>query len=80
MAVWDEWRALAGCAGTDLDAFFTPDPVEGYRVALAVCRRCAVRGECLDAAMVEEADESRRYGVRGGLLASQRAGIAQQSA
>jgi hypothetical protein len=46
-------------------------------VARAVCRSCPVRSECLDAALVEEAELGplEAHGVRGGLTAPQRAGL-----
>ena len=44
--------------------------------AIAICQTCPVRLACLDAAMVEEARESWRWGIRGGLTARERGKLA----
>lgn len=42
------------------------------RNALALCAVCPVRSECLEAAMVEEANDLRGVGIRGGKSARER--------
>ena len=44
--------------------------------AIAICQTCPVRVPCLEAAMAEEADESWRWGIRGGLTARERTKLA----
>lgn len=64
------WLELAACRGRG-ELFFAADGFS-QRVACAVCRHCEVRTSCLAAALVEEAQATYRYGVRGGLTPSQR--------
>lgn len=64
---WDDsdWRDAAACRHADPDLFFpagtTGDAVEDTAAAIALCRRCPVREECLEFAMVT----NQRYGVWG---------------
>lgn len=66
------WRDHAACAGMDTDMWFPtttgarPDPE-----AIALCRNCPVRVECLEYAIVV----GEQYGVWGGLTAKQLRGI-----
>ena len=59
------WRDAAACRHADPDLFFpagtTGDAVEDTAAAIALCRRCPVREECLEFAMVT----SQRDGVWG---------------
>jgi hypothetical protein len=68
------WHRYARCKGR-LDLFFARDELS-RRIAVKVCEGCGVRRECLAAAMSEEADAERRYGIRGGLLPAERAALA----
>jgi WhiB family redox-sensing transcriptional regulator len=43
------WRNDAACRGTDPAVFF-PERATSPEPALAICARCPVRAECLDAA------------------------------
>jgi len=61
------WTEFALCAEID-NALFFPEKGESTKSAKAVCRRCAVRAECLEYAL--ERDE--RWGIYGGLSPQQR--------
>ena len=66
-STWDDtnWRDAAACRNADPDLFFpvgtTGDAVEDTEAAIALCRRCPVREECLEFAMVT----NQRDGVWG---------------
>lgn len=62
-----QWRDAALCAQTDPEAFF-PDKGGSTRDAKAICSRCAVRPECLQAAL----DNDERFGIWGGLSERER--------
>lgn len=72
------WSEDAACRGMDIGWWY---PTRGDRLASAVarmiCRSCPVRGECLAAALAEEAEVAWRYGVRGGLTAGERSSLAR---
>lgn len=61
------WQDQAACRGTDTELFF---PQRGDRVseAKAVCRRCAVRAECLEYALANR----EVHGIWGGLSERER--------
>jgi len=61
------WREAALCAQTDPEAFF-PEKGGSTREAKSVCRRCDVRGECLDYALKHD----ERFGIWGGLSERER--------
>jgi WhiB family redox-sensing transcriptional regulator len=63
------WPERAACRGRG-NLFFATDQTS-QRIALAVCRRCPVRPDCLADALATEAPE-RRYGIVGGLTPEQR--------
>jgi WhiB family transcriptional regulator, redox-sensing transcriptional regulator len=68
----DDWRQHAACRREDPDLFF-PIGTSGPALlqteqAKAVCRRCPVRGSCLEWAM--ETDQT--LGVWGGLSETER--------
>lgn len=65
-----DWQDQSLCAQTDPDAFF-PDKGSPSRAAKAVCLRCPVRSQCLDAAL--ERDEL--FGIWGGLSREERAAL-----
>jgi len=75
---------LARCAsgGADADDWF-PVATRWSRArkeaarALALCRKCPVRGDCLELSM-REWDGAGRYGVWGGLLEAERAAIRKE--
>jgi WhiB family redox-sensing transcriptional regulator len=58
--VADDWRLRAACRGCPPDLWY-PKRGEWSEVAVAVCRRCPVRVECLDAGIGE------RWGIWGGV-------------
>jgi WhiB family redox-sensing transcriptional regulator len=66
---WDDirWRDDAACRNTNPDLFFpvgsTGEAVEETTAAIALCRRCPVREECLEFAMVT----NQRDGIWGGM-------------
>jgi hypothetical protein len=57
------WPARAACAGMSTFLDFTPDKPDPYELdaALKVCGYCAVREQCLDAALADE-DAAGVYG------------------
>lgn len=63
------WWDSAACKGRG-DLFYATDQFS-QRLAVAVCRSCAVRAECLADAMATE-PPGPRFGVIGGLTAEQR--------
>lgn len=82
MAVALEWRSTswqqyAACADDDADLFFAADEERGEsrrrrsEAALAVCRRCHVRKECLEYALATD----QRHGVWGGTDELERAAL-----
>lgn len=65
------WREQAACEGSTLDWF----AIEGTRDcqrALRVCQTCRVTRECLEDALLYENEAADTWGVRGGMLASER--------
>jgi len=71
----NHWTAQAACRGFDVEMFFT-DARTGAAV-VKVCDTCPVRGDCLEAAMVEEGHWGVRHGIRGGLTGNQRARLSR---
>ena len=63
----DAWRLDALCAETDPEAFF-PEKGGSTREAKRVCGGCAVRTECLEAALAND----ERFGIWGGLSERER--------
>jgi len=55
------WAVFAACRGGDADLFF-PATKDHERQAVALCRTCAVAGDCLDYAL----DARERFGIWGG--------------
>jgi len=80
----DDWRDEALCAseGHDPDLFDIGRNASPHgpaaKKAKAVCRRCDVEGDCLEAALVEEGDVPirLRFMVRGGTTPRERHEIA----
>jgi WhiB family redox-sensing transcriptional regulator len=70
---WDD----AACATEDPELFFpqdrgtTEEKRAAEKAAKRVCRRCAVRGKCLDIALGAE----EQFGVWGGLSARERTSL-----
>ena len=66
-STWDDatWRDDAACKHADPGLFFptatTGDAIEDTEAALAMCRRCPVREQCLEFAMVT----NQRDGIWG---------------
>jgi WhiB family transcriptional regulator, redox-sensing transcriptional regulator len=63
----DVWQTDAACFEVDPDVFF-PTSEEEAGPALAFCKRCPIREECLAWAL----KNGERYGVWGGLTEQQR--------
>lgn len=61
------WQELGACFEVPVEIFFPPTEQEA-EAAKSVCKRCAVREECLEFAI--EVDE--RFGVWGGLTPQER--------
>ena len=64
-----EWHRRAACSGMDVDLWF---PVRGDTIppaARAVCAKCPVRSECLEAGLRE------KHGIWSGTSERQRRGI-----
>ena len=68
----DDWTLDALCAQVDPELFF-PEKGGSTREAIAVCRSCEVRAECLQAAL----DNEERFGIWGGLSERQRRRLAR---
>ena len=66
------WEASALCAQVGAVLFF-PKKGESTAPAKAICRRCEVRAECLEAALARH----ERYGVWGGLSERERRPLRQ---
>jgi Transcription factor WhiB len=78
-------RAAIALGAATLADFFPPsDHDDGkqrsnaYDAARRICAACPVTAECLDAAMLEEAGETKRHGMRGGLCPSERYRLAKR--
>lgn len=78
------WRNRAACLGAD-DAIFFPSRPAGepgggdmYQTARAICHGCPVTAECLTNALVIEALDGKRWGMRGGLTPNERDRVAKQ--
>lgn len=67
-----DWMAQALCAEIDPELWY-PDPGDSHAAAqaVAVCRTCPVRADCLDYAMATEV-QGGRHGVWGGLTPTAR--------
>jgi WhiB family redox-sensing transcriptional regulator len=62
------WRLHAACAGADPEVFL-PDRGASHEEPMSYCRRCPVRGECLEAAL----DLGQKaHGVWGGVSGRER--------
>jgi WhiB family redox-sensing transcriptional regulator len=61
------WHRYAACRGSDPRLFF-PERGEPTGRAIAVCRRCPVRSECLMYAI----GDGTKHGVWGGVAEAQR--------
>jgi len=80
----DDWRERAACRDHVLDFDATFDTrtsgVHAYKSARQVCQSCLVKRACLDDALASEQGVGARYGMRAGLLPSERSRLARQSA
>jgi WhiB family transcriptional regulator, redox-sensing transcriptional regulator len=78
MAGYGGWWELAACQSADPELFFPVATLAGglarIRRAKAICARCAVRGQCLDYALVS----GQRHGIWGGATEEERRVIAAQ--
>lgn len=70
-----DWIKQASCADILDPEIFYPGRNETSSLAKKFCAQCPVQQLCLDAAMGEEEGLtlSRRFGIRGGLTAAERA-------
>jgi WhiB family redox-sensing transcriptional regulator len=67
------WRDVAACRGQPTSWFFAErGGVPTTANALAICRGCPVRLDCLDDALAFEAGERVAFGVRAGFTAAER--------
>lgn len=71
------WASRGLCQGYDLDVFFT-ESKSGMKRAKQICAGCPVRPECLAEALRAENDS--RFGVSGGLTASERSRLVKSRA
>lgn len=62
-----EWAADAACKDIHVDFFYPEDPMDNT-APRSVCRKCPVRVECLEYALVN----NEPYGVWGGLTTKER--------
>lgn len=69
------WQDLAACAETDPELWF-PERGASATAAKGICRRCEVRGECLEYAL----DRGEARGVWGGLAEDERRQIRRSRA
>jgi Pyruvate/2-oxoacid:ferredoxin oxidoreductase delta subunit len=74
------WAELASCRGSEGSLFFSPDTserkedrLEREQLAKRICKGCAVREECLDAALARH----EPHGIWGGLNEAERRGLAR---
>lgn len=75
------WRESAACARLENPDVMFPDAYgpEGISKALAVCRSCPVKRDCIEDALTDEGGRGpdSRYGIRGGRTPQQRFKIYQ---
>lgn len=69
----DNWQTLALCAEVDGDLWFPEDSCLGTD-AKKICKKCPVSVECLEHALAH----NEKFGIWGGLSASQRKLLARQ--
>ncbi|MFZ0493984.1 MAG: WhiB family transcriptional regulator [Acidimicrobiia bacterium] len=69
------WEAEAACRGMDPSIFFPLNEDDALE-AVAVCRACPVRDECLSWAL----DTRERFGVWGGTTEKQRRSMLRRTA
>ena len=68
-----KWRDKAACIGAPSDVFFPHDTLANNRweAALAYCRVCPVKGECLEMVLKLE-DHEDKWGMFGGMTPGER--------
>lgn len=69
------WAVFAACRESEADLFFSGSKAD-ERAALALCRICTVRDECLDHAL----EVRERFGVWGGTTEKQRRSLLRRGA
>lgn len=81
------WRDLAACRTADDPDLWHPIGTTGPALlqtaqAKAMCARCPVRHDCLEAAMNAEGGQARdgRHGIHGGLTGGERHALYQRRA
>ncbi len=70
----EAWRLDAACQGEPVATFF-PDPSVPATAALAICRTCPVRPQCLAYAL----DHHIAHGVWGGMSVRQRRALLREA-
>ena len=67
------WRDHAACIGKPMMWFYASERwPELIELALATCQGCPIRQQCLTDALNYEVGDRDVYGVRGGMVASER--------
>lgn len=69
------WAVFAACGEAEADLFFSASKAD-ERAALALCKICTVRDDCLDHAL----EVRERFGVWGGTTEKQRRGLLRRGA
>lgn len=75
----DTWHKRGNCHGEDTEIFY-PDPSQYLlqsKVILTYCHTCPVKAECL---ADDLAVDGPRWGIRGGMTATQRAKLVTRTA
>lgn len=69
-----DWMGDALCKETPTEFFPKKGHPHQVREAILICRKCAVRGECLEYALAHH----EQFGVWGGMTVHQRADVARE--
>lgn len=71
------WKAQAACSGVastpELARIFHPEPGDDVSEAMATCKRCSVRGPCLEEGLALPRDQD--LGIRAGTTRRERLGL-----
>ena len=67
-----DWTSSAACRGRPTAIWFPTGHGFAEDVALAMCRGCPVRADCLADALEHETSADYRFGIRGGLSPAER--------
>lgn len=74
MIAADRWQTAAACVDTPTAVYFPTAGAGGYDTARRICAGCPVSDQCLEEALVEEAElgNGARHGMRAGLTPQDR--------